>query len=481
MKRYLYILCFCLGSFFMVPSLLSAQDLQRFTENHIIGSARYVGMGGAMTAIGGDPTAVLDNPAGLGMYRRSEVALTIDETINRTQQVGSTDTYQRARFAVPKVSFIWALGNAKKQHGLIYTNLMFSINRVANYNRDVVVTGKDLGMVKTMCMNTNGLTEESLKGAPWDDAEIGWLSILGYEGYLINPMVNSSAINVVDKYQWTPAVDFTDGSLSVSETGYNDQYTISWANNINNQWYVGLNLNIPTLKYTKRVTLYETNRINSAELQSLYYATGVGVGGSIGVIYRPMQYLRIGAAFHTPAWMGLSVQTEGKINSSLASPLEDIYTPESGVMRVDILTPLRSSVSVAGQIGPYAMLAAQYDYAHSVEMNDVHTLRLGLEAQVCPRLYLNAGYVYESSFLQEDPIVGLDITSVRTDTDYRFTDHSQYASAGIGYRSDHVMAHLAYQYRWQTLHQYATEWQLQPLLVHTNTHHIVFTIAWRFQ
>ena len=63
--------------------------MQRFSERQIIGTARYVGMGGAMTAIGGDPTAVLDNPAGLGLYRRNEIAISLDETIDRTQQLDS--------------------------------------------------------------------------------------------------------------------------------------------------------------------------------------------------------------------------------------------------------------------------------------------------------------------------------------------------------------------------------------------------------
>ena len=46
---------------------LAAQDTQRLSEQEPIGTARYVGMGGAMTAIGGDPSAVKDNPAGLGL------------------------------------------------------------------------------------------------------------------------------------------------------------------------------------------------------------------------------------------------------------------------------------------------------------------------------------------------------------------------------------------------------------------------------
>ena len=80
-------------------------------------------------------------------------------------------------------------------------------------------------MVSTICNITNdmgGIAEENLQDKPWDNAEIGWLSILGYEAYLINPIDNS---------QWEPAVNLTSGSLSISESGSYDQYTLSWASN----------------------------------------------------------------------------------------------------------------------------------------------------------------------------------------------------------------------------------------------------------
>ena len=472
--RYLaYILIPC--SLFLAPcSLLRAQDVQRFSERQIIGTARYVGMGGAMTAIGGDPTAVLDNPAGLGLYRRNEIAISLDETIDRTQQLDSEDAYQRTRFAAPQVSAIWAWGNPHKQRGVIYSNFMFSANRLANFNRDIVVKGQGMGLVETICNITNdmgGLSENNLQNKPWDNVEIGWLSILGYEAYLINP---------IDDNQWEPAVNFIDGSLSITESGTADQYTLSWASNINNQWYVGLNLNIPTLSYTKRISLQETDRIHSAELKSMYHLSGVGVSGSIGLIYRPIQSLRIGASFQTPTVMSLSVQTEGDMYSTVDGNKYEILTPESGVINTQMTSPLRTSVSVAGQLGDRALLAVQYDYAHSAEMEDVHTLRVGAEAQAYRGLFLDAGYVYESSFIKEDPIWMLGYNEIRTDMDYRYTAHSQYASMGFGYRGDGLVAQIAYQYRWQTIHQYASEMQVLPFEVGTQTHRIVATLAWRF-
>lgn len=474
MKRLLLILLLV----YSLSPIASGQDVQRFSERQVMGTARYVGMGGAMTAIGGDPSAVLDNPAGLGLYRRSEIMLTIDETIDKTQQ-SSENQYTRSRFAAPQIAAIWALGNMQKQRGLIFSNFMISSHRLANFNRDVVVKGQGMGMLETMCYKTDGLAEQYLQNKPWDDSEIGWLSILGYEAYLIDPLEDDL---------WAPAVEFTDGTLSVSETGNYDQYTLSWAGNISHQWYVGVNLNIPTLSYTKRVSHTETDRINSAELKSLYHLSGLGIGGSVGLIYRPIQAIRVGASFHIPTTMSLSVQTESDMYSKVSGQSYEVLTPASGVVSTKIASPLRSSVSLAGQIGNEGLIAVQYDYTHAPKdrelgfspMEDVHTLRVGAEAQATRGLYINAGYVYESSFLKEDPIWMLSYNEIRTDMDYRYTSSTQYASAGIGYRSDAVVAQLAYQYCWQTMHQYATEVQAAAMNVDTQTHRIVATLAWRF-
>lgn len=475
MKKILLILLLA----YSVSPIAYSQDVQRFAERGAIGSARYVGMGGAMTAIGGDPSAAMVNPAGLGLYRRSEISVSIDETIDNTQQVGSNDTYQRTRFAAPQISAIWAWGNSQKQRGLVYNNFMFNINRLQNYKREVHINETNTGMLQTMCFKTNGLSEADMGiDDIWYNDEIGWLSILAYDGYLIDPAAQN---------QWIPSVEFDNGDLIVSESGSSDLYSISWAGNINNQWYIGIGLNIPTLTYTKQISLYESNSPHSAELKSLFHASGVGVNASFGLISRPTQWLRLGVSFHTPTMLAMSVQTEGDVYSKINEQAHEVHTPASGVIDMQYAAPLRSSASVALQLKNLGMLSLQYDYAHALRekesgyspMNDIHTLRAGLEAQVSRGWYLNAGYVYESTFTP-DGKVELSYNSIRTDTDYRFTQFSQYASAGFGYRTDHLVVGLAYQYGWQLLHQYATEFQNKATNVHTHTHRIVATLAWRF-
>ena len=483
MLRLFYISCLC-SLLLTFAATATAQDVQRFAERDLMGTARYVGMGGAMTAIGGDPTAAMDNPAGLGLYRRNEVTLTIDETIDHSTQIStalpsSAQGHTRSRFAAPNVAVIWSWGNPDKQRGVLYSNIMLSANRLTNYHRDISASANDLSMAQTICQLTNGLSEQNLQNTPWDDVEVGWLSILGYEAYLIDP---------VDDYQWQPALDFTQGTLTISETGQSNQYTFSWALNVNHQWYLGMGLNLPTLSYTKQTSHTESDRINSAQLKSLYHLSGVGVNGNFGLIYRPIQALRLGLSFQTPTMMSLSVQTEGDLYTTVAGESYSILTPESGVISTKMASPLRTSVSIATQMGSEGLLAVQYDYAHATKdkelgvspMEDVHTLRIGGEAQIVRGLFFNAGYVYESSFLKEDPVWMLGYNEVRTDMDYRYTQNTQYYSLGLGYRGPALVAQMAYQCRWQQLHQYASEMQMIPMDIQTITHRIVATLAWRF-
>ena len=49
----------------------SAVDAYMVTPTQLRGSARFVGMGGAFTSLGGDLTCMTQNPAGLGIYRRA--------------------------------------------------------------------------------------------------------------------------------------------------------------------------------------------------------------------------------------------------------------------------------------------------------------------------------------------------------------------------------------------------------------------------
>lgn len=69
---------------------LSAQDIYKIealTGSDLNGTARYVGMGGAMSALGADLSAIGANPAAIGLFRRSDASITGSATIQTDAQL----------------------------------------------------------------------------------------------------------------------------------------------------------------------------------------------------------------------------------------------------------------------------------------------------------------------------------------------------------------------------------------------------------
>ena len=51
-------------------------DAANITSKDLNGTARFVGMGGAMGALGGDISTIGSNPAGIGIYRSNDIMTT---------------------------------------------------------------------------------------------------------------------------------------------------------------------------------------------------------------------------------------------------------------------------------------------------------------------------------------------------------------------------------------------------------------------
>ena len=441
MRRRLAILICTLNA---VLCTLQAQDYDRLSERQIMGTARYVGMSGAMTAIGGDPSAVNDNPAGLGVYRHSEVMLTLDFQRDRTRQDKCDSLPQTANlFMVPQVSFVVAFANPNKDRGVITNNLMFSYSRLRSYSREQkLYTGSDCSM---------------------------------------GELLDSYGIDLKIPYPANTYNTYSDFRLR--ESGYVNQYNIDWSMNISHRLYIGAGLRMYSYRYAAEADYYETFAQYSAdgkpydlENENSLIMNGFGVGGSFGLIYRPCQWVRLGASILTPTANTVRCSTSGVMSAQTDSlrygPRHDTYEEWK-----DYHAPLRASFGAALQVGLYGMLSLQYDYSHAKDADGLHTLRAGLEIVPVPGLYLNAGYCYESTFSKSYRIVPLDPAFERYDTHTLRPRSTQYVSGAIGYRGQVFIAQLAYQYRWQNLRMYTYE-TAQPIDINADTHRIVLTLGW---
>ena len=79
MKRLLVFPILLLVSLFSFSQV--EYDALRLSQQDLNGTARYLGLGGAMGALGGDASSIKDNPAGLGVYRSGEISATINTSV----------------------------------------------------------------------------------------------------------------------------------------------------------------------------------------------------------------------------------------------------------------------------------------------------------------------------------------------------------------------------------------------------------------
>ncbi len=474
MKKFLAILSILLFTF-----SAAAQDFDRmlFADQEIQGTARYVGMGGAFAALGGDVSAVIDNPAALGVFRRAEFSITADGVIYPTQ---SQPNYIDAsnRMNLQQVAVVFSLGNPYKHKGLIYNNLTFQYHRLNRYSQNTQVSGMTSSQTQWMATaaNEQGLTMRDMNSEDaWNNENIGWLSLMGAQGGLIG----CDSLN-----QWHSGVSNpVNATLQVREAGTSDAYTFGWGGNIHNKVYVGLSANLRTLSYEKVTTYNEPINITEQyKIKTTFLANGLGFNAAAGVIYKPIDWLRLGASIQTPTWMNIRMNNYADMHiTSGSEPIHISSTPENSLTLSgsEYLLPMRVVGGIAFQLSTKGLISLEYDYTHQFDKSipDMHWLRVGTEWVVKNNLFLRLGYAYKSNFQQEDMQLRWNYNAVRTDTDFRYIPATHYASAGIGFRNHRWIIEAAYQYRFNKVNQYLIEDSTPFALTH-QTHRIAVTLGW---
>ena len=438
MKTRLYIFVFCLslfGAAVFSPQSAQAQDFARLSERSILGTARYMGMGGAMSAIGGDPSSVADNPAGLGLYRRMEVMVTMGLSMDKARQASTSNSGWMTYFSAPQASLVLAVpANNPSDEGVQFHNFMFSYQCLHSFSRNIRAAGTA-------------------------DASLGAV-LAGL------PNIPFCA----ERYN-------ASNSLTLRERGYMNQFSFQWAMNISNRWFVGAGLQIQSFRMSSDGDYQETfaNTDYNINRTSLLF-TGTTTTLSAGLIYRPLGWLRLGFGIKTPSVGALNTYTTGTLYA-LTDSLRESRAPDGVRRDRSYHMPLQLSTSVAFQIGAYGLIALQYNYSHANYMADLHSLRAGFEVIPILGMYINGGYAIESPFKGLDKVVPIDPLFERRDAYFQHIRWTQYASVAIGYRGTFVMVQAAYQYRWQNTDLYAHEYA-RPYDINTDTHRVVVTIGW---
>lgn len=493
---------------------ISAQtvyDAAKITDKDLNGTARFVGMGGAMGALGGDISTIGTNPAGIGIYRSNDFMTSFGFSSYGTESkyLGNKFMSDKIHGSFDNLGFVFAtkIGN---ETSLRYVNFGFNYSKAKSFYKNMDMRGRleNTSQTYQMAGQAGGITDWG--DSPYDDPEIGWLSILGYDGWLIsdittdktnaagesNPLYVDEKGNQIKDVNGKPLYisqgdyygmyDNADADFHSQERGGIDQYDFNVAFNFNDRFYLGMTLGAYSVDYSKYTYYSEAytgdNEPQNYNLKSWNKVRGAGFDLKFGAIYRPFENspFRMGLAIHTPTFYSLDYKTSACIESDVLN----IETGEIDQWQVDtrdklsgngdmvrefqLQTPWTYNVSLGYTVGTSLALGAEYEYKDYSTMNfqgptgsssefeyensttsmmkGVNTFRLGLEYKVIPQFALRAGYNYTSAIFHEDAFKDLPYYSIQTDTDWENTKALSNYTLGIGYRGSMIYADLAYKF-----------------------------------
>lgn len=444
----------------------SAIDAQQVTQPDFKGTARFMSMGGAFTALGGDLSTMTQNPAGIGIYRSSEVGITLDIDMQSTSTPFTSNLFPNTDSQTKvNVNNFGYVGSTRLNGALKTFNWGVSFNRVASFDRVYrgYVPQTSTSLSNYIADFSYGTIADDLNFGnnydPYLDSNNDWLSILAYNSYMINPVGNASPQgNEYAGLYKNGTVG--DALFNVQEKGYVDEYDISFGGNVENTVYWGLSIGITDLNY-RRWTYYSENMANAEvpadedgsrlsngaaafDLDNFKFINGSGVNIKAGLIFKPINEFRIGFAVHTPTWYNL--------NTNYNAGVQYTYTPTdfNGNQTGNTLTnngdweetdnayyewklnaPWKFMVGAAAVIGnraivsldyqfdgynsmsmkvPYSTTSWDYSYVNDDFTNDqiksyfknANTIRAGIEYRVTPQLSLRAGYNVQMTNVKEE-------------------------------------------------------------------------------
>ncbi|MDR3704556.1 MAG: hypothetical protein P4L28_01450 [Paludibacteraceae bacterium] len=504
-------------------------DALKYSQPDITGTARYMSMGGAFGALGGDASSIGLNPAGLGVYRSSELSITsgVVHTTTSADWNGKNGTEDKYTIPLNNLTYVISYSNNDKE-GLVSSNFAFSFNKIKNFDRNVYVKGgqQTSSLTNYMAGLSSGLSggTVSTNNNSFNNTNVvPWLSILGNETYLINSGTGSDTT----KWSGTNTGGYVRPTYSLSEEGYINEWSLSYAANISNKLYLGAYLGILDLNYdaTTRYTEDFATSGNGFTLVNNYHTDGTGINLKVGAIYRPTSSLRLGLSIATPNFLSLTSRSYASISSSTDSAASaSISTPKTS-SDYEVQGPVQYNLSAAYTFGKLGLVSVDYglaDYS-GIKLHDnngnsssfiaenqgasnylknVQTLRVGAEFKVDDQFSIRGGYALVTSATKDDALKLLRWNTTTTDPGFLLDDKTNYYSLGFGYRnSNGWFIDFAYQlkvckqnyyaygtttdsslsdYNASDRYAYATSNLLEPAKITTKNNNFILTLGCKF-
>ncbi|MDR2979281.1 MAG: hypothetical protein LBV02_02400, partial [Bacteroidales bacterium] len=349
------IVAFCL-SFLTLQAQSYVIDAFRFSQINWQGTARSMGAGGAFGAVGAEYSALSTNPASMGIYKKSEVSFTpvVVSIFNASSMYeGKTSNYLSSNYSLTNFGIVMVA--PIKESPWKNVQFAFGYNRINDFNNSFRVEGMvNSSITKLYANSANGTNLENLNG----ELE------MAFNIWAIDTLSGS-----VRDYESLSTANEINQKQFVKTRGGIDEMNFTVGGNYDDKLYVGATIGVPFLKYQETVTYEEKNMdenpVNMTDFtkRTDLRVRGTGVNLKLGLIYQPVDYFRIGAAFHTPTYYSLRETYNIEISSVFSDGWKGM-ADNTNEYSYRLVTPLRASANMAFLINRKAFISADYEFTN---------------------------------------------------------------------------------------------------------------------
>ena len=469
----------------------SVDDALRFSQTYQQGTARSAAMGGAFGALGGDLSVLSTNPAGMSIYKDGEFSFTpcFGNITSNVKFNGFEKEDDKFNFKMGNIGFVTSHHNGN-ENGLSGFAFGMSFNRLSDFSENRRVYGR----------NNNG----SLLDLWSSRAQFESPDDLYNHGLISELKANQcSLLEVTDSSRWTyqsihdiaGRYDEYQEDVKTIKGGINS-WDFAFSGVYAEKLFFGASIGIQTVNYKNLSTYSELDIDNFVDydywsLKEEQETRGSGVNFKAGLIYKPVNFLRFGAAIHSPTFYSLHEKYYGIMEAKYDyDPTVYESNPEDNAPSeydYRCRTPFKAIFSGAFIVPNYGLVSVDYEYVDyskcKFETNEednhlydsdndyikdnfkaTKNLRIGLEG-LAGQVAIRAGYAMYSNPYK---FIGDDI-------------QRQIISAGLGFRGNDVYVDLT-----GTYHIYNTDCYLyegnNPALYKLEKHslYIMATIGFKF-
>jgi hypothetical protein len=410
-------------------------DAFRFSGGNNSSTARFDAMGGQQTSIGGDLTSLYGNPAGLGMFTKSEFSFTPSYNINTNKSsfLGSNNNQTSANVNLNNIGVVFHSQVAKADNltqGVLSFNFGLGYQKTNFFRNDINFGG---GVT-----NLTGLGDYFAEAANGENATFDKLgsnvNYGAYDGYLISDMPSGST-----NYVSNTDVN-TNQNLKLNSQGSQSNMDFSMGINISNKVYLGTTLGLASINYlatgllNEQSNFYNTSKSYNANLINNYGIKGSGVNVKFGGIFKPVYEFRIGLSVETPTWYRISDDFSQELSLKNFKDKAVDQVDNYNTIDYNLSTPLKLNGGLSYFIGKSGFLTANLNY---VDYSGIRYKAVGSNKDVSNSANNLKGVVNYSIGAEFKVVDNLTIRAGYTGfgNPYRNVDYkAENYSGGLGYR-----------------------------------------------